>query len=65
MDEQENRGSAARAAAHILAARATTGAKGAALATAQEAAPFLIKAAAGLLILQFSKEGGFENAASF
>jgi len=50
MDEQENRGGAARAA-HILAALATTGAKGAALAAAQEAAPFLIKAAAGLLIL--------------
>lgn len=52
MGENENRaGGAARAAAHIATALATTGAKGAALAAAQEAAPFLVKLAAGLLIL--------------
>ncbi len=38
-------------AAHILTALATTGAKGAAFAAAQEAAPFLVKVTAGLLIL--------------
>ena len=52
MDENHRRsGEAARAAAHILTALAATGAKGAALAAAQEAAPFLIKIAAGLLVL--------------
>lgn len=52
MGEKEGRGGkAARAAAHIAAALATTGAKGAALAAAQEAAPFLIKLIAGLLVL--------------
>lgn len=52
MGENENRvGGAARAVAHIATALATTGAKGAALAAAQEAAPFLVKLAAGLLIL--------------
>ncbi len=52
MDENGRRdGGTARAAAHILTALAATGAKGAALAAAQEAAPFLIKIAAGLLVL--------------
>ena len=52
MDEKESRGGkAARAAAHIAAALATTGPIGAALAAAEEAAPFLIKLIAGLLIL--------------
>ena len=52
MGENENRaGGAARAAAHIAAALATTGAKGAALAAAQESAPYLIKIIAGALAL--------------
>ena len=52
MDENGRRdGGTARAAAHILTALATTGAKGAALAAAQEAAPFLVKLTAGLLAL--------------
>lgn len=52
MDENGRRdGGMARAAAHILTALATTGAKGAALAAAQEAAPFLVKVIAGLLIM--------------
>ena len=52
MDEKEGRGNkAAKAAAHIAAALATTGAKGAALAAAQEAAPYLIKIIAGALAL--------------
>ncbi len=52
MDENGRRdGGTARAAAHILTALATTGAKGAAFAAAQEAAPFLVKVIVGLLIL--------------
>lgn len=52
MDEQERQpGKAARAAAHILTALATAGPKGAALAAAEEAAPFLLKVVAGLLAL--------------
>ena len=52
MDENERRGGKlARAAAHILTALATSGAQGAAIAAAEEAAPFLIKLAAGLLVL--------------
>ena len=52
MDENGRRGGkAARAAAHIAAALATTGPKGAAFAAVEEAAPFLIKLIAGLLIL--------------
>ena len=52
MDENGRRdGGTARAAAHILTALAATGVKGAALAAAQEATPFLIKVVAGLLVL--------------
>ena len=52
MDENGRRnGGTARATAHILTALATTRAKGAALAAAQEAAPFLIKVTAGFVII--------------
>ena len=51
MDENEQRNGERARAAHILAALATTGLKGAALAAAEEAAPFLIKLAVGLLVL--------------
>lgn len=50
MDENEQRGGEmARAAAHILTALAASGPKGAAVAAAEEAAPFLIKLVAGVL----------------
>lgn len=50
MDENERRGGEmAKAAAHILTALAATGPKGAAVAAAEEAAPFLAKLAAGVL----------------
>ena len=52
MDENKQRnGEGARAALHVLYALASSGPEGAALAAAQEAAPFLVKAVAGLLIL--------------
>ena len=52
MDENERRGGEmAKAAAHILTALATSGTKGAAIAAAEEAAPFLIKLVAGILVL--------------
>ena len=51
MDENGRRDGGTARAAHILTALATTGAKGAALAAAQEAAPFLIKIVVGLLVL--------------
>lgn len=52
MDEQERRsGQAARTAAHILTALATAGPKGAAIAAAEEAVPFLLKVIAGFLAL--------------
>ncbi len=52
MDENGHRGGkSARAAAHIAAALASAGPEGAALAAAQEAAPYLIKIVAGFLVL--------------
>lgn len=52
MDENGHRGGElARAAAHIAAALAAGGTKGAAMAAAQEAAPYLVKIAAGILVL--------------
>lgn len=49
MDENEYRTGGASRAARILAALAFSGPEGAALAAAQEAAPFVVKAIAGLL----------------
>lgn len=52
MDESRQRGGElARAAAHIAAALASGGTKGAALAAAQEATPYLIRIVAGILVL--------------
>lgn len=51
MEDNEKRGELAQAAAHILAALAASGPKGMAFAAAREAAPYLIKIAAGLIAL--------------
>lgn len=52
MDENQQRnGEQARAAAHILAALATTGPKRAAVTAAEEAMPFLIKIILGILVI--------------